>query len=108
MLYKYENKDSWYPDGWISWRYWCQCMDAHHVLELNTHSDGIELGLIIGYKASFWRRVKMAWELLRYGEVSLHDLHVTKEDCKEIAAIFNEQTKEQIELNKNEFSDTIS
>lgn len=108
MLYKFENKDNWFPDGWISWRYWCECMDARHVLELNTHEDGIEINLVIGYKTSFWRRLKMAWDLLRKGETYLHDIHVTKKDCKEIATIFNGQTQEQMELNKDGISNPIS
>lgn len=80
---------TWMPEGWISYRYWCECSDPLHSLEitLDPEEDTIELAFTIGYKKTFWERVKLAWTLLREGEAQTKDIWLCKKDRMELSKV---------------------
>lgn len=87
MLFKYEPKSQWFPEGYKSWRYWCECTDMKHTMELTKIGDEIQISISIGYKRTLWERIKMIWDLLFRGESICTDVFLCSCDRKEIASI---------------------
>jgi hypothetical protein len=90
-IYRHFDKEGESFPEMNTWRYWCDCGDPLHVLEIDEIGDSTTLSIIIGHKMSFWRRFKLALKLIFKGEACYHDVCITEQDRKELAAILNKE-----------------
>ncbi len=91
MLYKHEPKDEYFPEGYDSWRYWCDCTSMDHTMELTQMGDQLELSISIRHKKTLWQRIRMAWDLLFKGESRVTEVYLCEHDRKEIASVLNKE-----------------
>lgn len=74
----------------------CEC--SGHAIELTRYEDEEEVSVTVwhaGFRAadSFWDRVKLIWNVLRYGTSYVADVILSKEECAKLEFFLKEVQK---------------